>query len=101
MTRHLLGWVLFALPLTACAHVDAARDDALAQLRQEVADRTEASIPDRGDARERVVADAVTALLAGDLTEENAVRVALLNNRDVRAVYERLCQCLAGDVLFE
>jgi outer membrane protein, heavy metal efflux system len=43
-----------------------------------------------GGPADRQVADTVTALLSKDLTPDAAVQVALLNNRRLQAVYQRL-----------
>lgn len=51
--------------------------------------RLEVSWPERPEDARRVEAT-VAELLAGSLTVESAVRIALLNNRNLRAVYEEL-----------
>jgi len=55
-----------------------------------LAARTGFAPEQRADESDAVVRSAVDELLRDDLTEENAVRIALLNNHDIRAGYERL-----------
>ena len=56
-----------------------------------VRDRTGARVRwDQGGPADSAVADTVRALLAGELTSERAVQVALLRNRDLQALYEDL-----------
>ncbi len=79
-----------SLGFAACANVDSTRDDALRTVRADVATRTGATAPLGAGVDESEVRAALTTLLDGELDEANAVRIALLNNRDVRAAYERV-----------
>ncbi|MCA8965215.1 MAG: TolC family protein [Planctomycetes bacterium] len=78
------------LLLGACASVEEHRDAALQSARDDFAARSGVEAPSREDHGEARVAAALDALLAGELDESTAIRVALLNNRDVRAAYGRL-----------
>lgn len=89
--------VLLALvvPLAGCAS-DATRSaadaDAFArdaESRAGVSRESHADAESR-DASDGTIADSVHALLAEPMTEETAARIALVNNRDVRAELERL-----------
>lgn len=78
-----------AVGLAGCATVrpEAALDD----LRETVEARSDARVVWRTGAAEDARADsAVARLLAGPLTAEAAVQVALLNNRRLQATYEDL-----------
>jgi len=44
----------------------------------------------QGTADDKAAADSVSRLLTGDLTADGAVQIALLNNRNLQAVYEEL-----------
>lgn len=80
------GWLVVA----GCASVDERRGEAIAAVRGDVALRTSASAPTSAEVDAELVGAALDELLAAPLTEAVAVKVALLNNRDVRAAYERL-----------
>ena len=77
------------LTLAGCATVR--KDAGFPALKTEVAGRTGHRVHwNLGTPEDRDVAEAVTALLARDLIAEEAVQIALLNNRRLQAVYEDL-----------
>ena len=81
--------VVFAVLLGGCASVSAdAGYDHVAQL---VADRTgEKTSWDHGAPDRDVIAQRVSALLKDDLTQQNAVAIALINNQSLQATYREL-----------
>lgn len=88
---------LIAIATAGCASLDE-------RLAREV-DEVDASVQERIGAEPNVAPGAaddgsldaqIAALLEAELTEETAVRIALLNNRDVRAAYEELGISAAG-----
>ena len=88
-TEKLLGLVLLALTTGGCAAVNARL--ALPDVEKLVSERANVTIswPESSEAAADVE-HTVSALLADELTAENAVRVALLNNRNLQAVYQEL-----------
>lgn len=76
--------------LAACTNVDATRRTSTLEVDADLAARTGFAPQRRADGSDAVIRAAVDELLRDGLTEENAVRIALLNNHDVRAGYERL-----------
>ncbi len=76
--------------LAACTNVDATHRTSTLEVQGALATRTGFAPDRRADDSDAVIRAAVDELLRNDLTEENAVRIALLNNHDVRAGYERL-----------
>lgn len=86
-TPFLLGGA--ALLLAGCATTDP--QAALPAAQKQLTDRGAATIAWPQSDRDRAEADAaVRALLARDLTVDAAVRLALLNNRGLRATFEEL-----------
>ncbi|MBK8975053.1 MAG: TolC family protein [Planctomycetes bacterium] len=75
---------------SACTNVDATRRASTLEVQGSLAARTGITPERRADDSDVVIRSAVDELLRDDLTEENAVRIALLNNHDVRSGYERL-----------
>lgn len=74
----------------ACTSVDATRRASTLEVQGALAART-GSVSERGvDESDAMIRAAVEELLRDDLTGEHAVRIALLNNHDIRAGYERL-----------
>lgn len=82
--------LLAGTTLVACASVDATRAGAMAALQLDVEERAGVTTAVGDSAGEGLIAAGVADLLTRELTEADAVRLALLNNRDVRAGYERL-----------
>lgn len=76
--------------VAACTDVDATRRASTLEVKDALAARTGFAPLQHADDSEDVIRTAVAELLRDALTEENAVRIALLNNHDVRAGYERL-----------
>lgn len=74
--------------LVACTSLDAGgdRDGVLAELRRRAGD----TVPPPSLAVDAAIDGEVTALLRRPLDDDTAVRIALLNNRSVRATYEAL-----------
>lgn len=78
-----------ALPLAACATVDVNPD--FDEVRRSVEERTGGSVRWMRDAAEADAAEEeVRATLARALTADDAVRVALLNHRELQAAFEEL-----------
>ncbi|MCK5940626.1 MAG: TolC family protein, partial [Planctomycetes bacterium] len=92
MKRSTLVFVLAGL--AACANVDAIRRSSTLEVQDALAARTgfasERGAQDADANADAAIRAAVDELLREDLTAENAVRIALLNNHDIRAGYERL-----------
>jgi cobalt-zinc-cadmium efflux system outer membrane protein len=81
--------VLAAAVLSGCATIQprAGFDD----VEAIVAERTGARVHwNQGTPADQAVADSVQSLLAGELTADEAVQIALLNNRNLQATYENL-----------
>jgi len=76
------------LSLFGCQPFDPASD--VEGVRSELVRRLGAELPAAASGLDAGPGPEVEQLLAERLTEDNAVRIALLNNRDVRATYERL-----------
>lgn len=77
-----------ALVFAACRAADPARDRD--DLHADVARRTARDLPAPPHDLATAAGDEVLALLRAPLSEDAAVRIALLNNHGVRATYERL-----------
>lgn len=90
MMHKVLLPLLLATTFAACGSVATTHARAVAAAQQDATARAAAPAPLDGPADDAVVAAAVADLLDRELTDADAVRVALLNNRDVRAGYERL-----------
>jgi cobalt-zinc-cadmium efflux system outer membrane protein len=78
--------------LSACASVDRQQSADFDAVRTAVRERTAALLPSSGDDAdyEGTIAPEVLELLQQDLTEDSAVKIAVLNNRSVRAALARL-----------
>ncbi len=78
--------------LSACASVDRQQSADFDAVRTAVRERTAALLPSSGDDAEYegTLAPEVLELLQQDLTEDAAVKIAVLNNRSVRAALARL-----------
>lgn len=88
MMRAFVG-VAAAIVLAGCASVQPGRG--FDSVRQDVSERTGQRIHwNNGSPEDDQVRDAVRALLLDELSEDEAVQVALLNNRDLQATYEEL-----------
>ncbi len=86
--RRTLGWAALAMLILPCSRAAAETGDS-SGLRELVRDRTGVAIPWSANGTEdSTTADTVRLLLRGNLTEERAVRVALLNNRQLWAAFE-------------
>jgi cobalt-zinc-cadmium efflux system outer membrane protein len=82
---------LAALAVAGCAGVDPYPDAATAEVGRELHDRVGYDPRGRtGTEDDGTISADVRMLLQRELTEENAVRIALLNQREVRAAYESL-----------
>lgn len=81
--------VVGALLLSGCATVQRGRG--MNDIDRLVASRTEQHIVwNQGTAADSAVADTIRAMLADSLTADQAVRIALLNNRSLQALYEEV-----------
>ncbi len=80
------------LAMAGCGSIDDAIDIEVRTLAEETRARVgeEPAAWQRQPADEPAAQAAVDALLAEPLTEDSAVKIALLNNRGVQAIYERL-----------
>lgn len=80
---------LSLLLITGCASMP--REAGFADVQQQVAKRLDQKVQwTREATQEEAVAQAVRMLLQDDLTMDEAVQIALLNNRALQAEYERL-----------
>jgi cobalt-zinc-cadmium efflux system outer membrane protein len=86
MKRYLL---LYLLPALLCSGCAVNPKEPFGEVSQEVESRTGYEVSWRLDGDPQVTA-AVSDLLAGPLTPEGAVQVALLNNPELQAIYENL-----------
>jgi hypothetical protein len=81
--------ITLVLPMSGCANVQ--RDARLPDVRAAVGQRVEKNVSwNRGNDQDRRAPEAVRRLLQLELTAEAAVQIALLNNRNRQAIYERL-----------
>lgn len=91
MGARLLKWLapLVAFAFAGCA--DAPKDAGFGDVQRDVAARTGRHVEwDRGSADDHAVSRQVRSMLASGLTADEAVQVALLNNRTLQATYEGL-----------
>jgi len=89
LTKPLLGLVLVAVTTGGCAAVNARLG--LPDVQRLVAERANASVSWPETAEERAqVGHTVHGILGEELTVESAVRLALLHNRNLQAVYQEL-----------
>ena len=88
MTRPLAGIALASFILSGSA--GAQPRDGAGSMPKLVRDRTGVEVPWSPDRPEPASGDTIRALLEGGLTAERAVRVALLNNRSLRAQFEEI-----------
>jgi cobalt-zinc-cadmium efflux system outer membrane protein len=80
---------LGALGLTGCASLQPR--EAFPKIAGQVQERTGARVVwNQGSEPDREVADALHGLLARELSADDAVQIALLNNRTAQATYEEL-----------
>lgn len=79
-----------AILAAGCSSVAEVHDDAMLRLHADLQQRGVADAAAASDVDPAAVRTAVAELLADGLCEADAVRIALLHNRDVRAAYERL-----------
>lgn len=95
LLRPALGGGALALLLAGCTTADPSA--ALPAVQEQLAARSAPAVSWPQTAGERAAADAaVRELLAAELTPDTAVRVALLNNRGLRATFEELGLSQAG-----
>lgn len=88
-TIKLTALALIPLALAGCASIP--KDAGFADVRQQVADRLGERVEwRRGGAEDKAVDEQVQAVLQQPLGMDAAVRVALLNNRQLQAEYEDL-----------
>ena len=86
--RMLVGLFLAVL-LTGCATVP--REAGFPDVERAVAEQTRKDVRwNRGSASDPAIAARVNAMLADEMTVDQAVQVALLNNRSLQATYESL-----------
>src|SRR5712691_1544592 len=85
-----LGVIVFPLSmLVGCANVP--REAGFSEVEQTVAARTGKRIHwSQGNDADRSVKAAITSMLQKELTVDDAVQVALLNNQSLQATYEEL-----------
>ncbi len=87
--RQLGGSVLIALVLTGCASVPA--PDGFHEVSDTVATRIDKRVHwYQGGSEDAAVTEGIRSLLNDDLTVDEAVQIALLNNRMLQATYEDL-----------
>ncbi|HZN41134.1 MAG TPA: TolC family protein [Planctomycetota bacterium] len=77
-----------ALALAACTQLPPENDREATRL--DLSQRLQTDLPPSPTDLDTACSSEVMALLQAPLTEDNAVRIALLNNHGVRATYERL-----------
>ncbi|QOJ01065.1 MAG: TolC family protein [Phycisphaeraceae bacterium] len=88
-TGTLIASAISLVVLAGCASMEPGLG--FEDVRQSVADRTGMRVHwNTGAAEDREVAEAISALLERELAAEEAVQLALLNNRELQAVYEEL-----------
>src|SRR4051812_31461386 len=88
-TPLMLGISVALLAAGGCATVP--KDSGFGDVKRDVEGRTGVKVRwDRGSAPDHEVTEAVRAMLADGLTADEAVQVALLNNRRLQATYEGL-----------
>lgn len=90
MARRPIGWLCLVLVgLTGCASVSL--DAGFPEVRAAVEERHGARIVwNQGTELDREAADQLRSLLGRKLTVADAVQIAMLNNRDLQAVYTEL-----------
>jgi cobalt-zinc-cadmium efflux system outer membrane protein len=89
MARRTIGCGLLLVGLTGCASVNL--DAGFPEVRAAVEERHGTRIVwNQGTELDREAAERLRSLLAKKLTVADAVRVAMLNNRDLQAVYTEL-----------
>ena len=85
----LLSLVTAAATVGGCASVP--REAGFSDVQRVVADRTGKRVHwNQGTSADAAVADSLRTLLQKELTAEDAVQIALLNNRNLQAIYEEL-----------
>lgn len=91
MIQHLKPVIALSLAAFICGCVTVPKDGGFREVQGEVAARTGLLVQWRGNTEsdERVDAQ-VRAMLAGELTVDQAVQIALLNNRRLQATFEDL-----------
>lgn len=89
MNVRLLGIGPLLLAVAGCANVP--NDAGFPDVQQQVAERTGLDVRwNRGSDADRAVEARVSSMLQNELTAEQAVQIALLNNRRLQATYEQL-----------
>src|SRR5450432_158066 len=89
MNLFLKATLILAIASAGCA--SSAGDSGFADVQKLTANRTGHTVRWRGDSQEDKAADdAVRAMLLKELTAEQAVQIALLNNHHLQATYEDL-----------
>jgi cobalt-zinc-cadmium efflux system outer membrane protein len=89
ISRTLLFTVVLVIAPVGCTSVP--RDAGFSEVQKTVADRTGQKIHwNQGTTADREVADAIAKALQRELTPDDAVTIALLNNQDLQATYEEL-----------
>src|SRR5262245_23134747 len=86
--RRLLLSAPLALALAACTQLPPENDREATRL--DLSQRLQTDLPPSPSDLDTACSSEVMALLQAPLTEDTAVRIALLNNHAVRATYERL-----------
>src|SRR5438045_1448774 len=88
-TIHRFVLAATSLALGGCATVP--RDAGFGDVEQLVAERTALRVQwNRGTAADRAVEEMIRQSIASELTIDQAVQIALLNNRNLQATYEEL-----------
>jgi outer membrane protein, heavy metal efflux system len=88
-TAAIIVTVLIAAAIAGCGSMTG--DAGFRDLQQQVGDRTGARIHWlRGGPEDRAVAEAIEGMLEHELTADQAVQIALLNNRALQGTYEDL-----------
>jgi cobalt-zinc-cadmium efflux system outer membrane protein len=87
MTPSLRPFALLALLLGGCAAYDPTMP---ADVARAITERTGVDAGDQAELSDEDLARRIASLLAGGLTTESAVRIAVVNNPDLQAAYARL-----------
>lgn len=85
----LLGLALLVPGITGCQSVP--RDAGFTDIKQDVTARIGKEVHwNQGAAEDQTVAESIQTMLSKDLSTDDAVQIALLNNRNLQATYQTL-----------
>jgi cobalt-zinc-cadmium efflux system outer membrane protein len=89
--RKLIMWLLIFLPVLMAGCAGIPKETGFKDVQQLVSDRADYRLQwIRGSDEDRQVQEVIAILLADELTADEAVQIALLNNRSLQATYEEL-----------